>query len=36
VNACYVLSGRRPDRKSVRRVLAEEPISLRVVRRFPP
>jgi putative transposase len=35
-NACYVLFGRRPDHKSVRRVLAEEPIPLRMVRRFPP
>lgn len=31
---CYVLFGRRPDRKSVRRVLAEEPPPLRMVRRF--
>jgi transposase len=34
-NVCYVLFGRRPDRKSVRRVLAEEPTPLRMVRRFP-
>ncbi len=33
---CYVLFGRRPDRKSVRRVLAEEPTPLRMVRRFAP
>jgi putative transposase len=35
-NACYVLFGRRPDHKSVRRILAEEPIPLRIARRFPP
>ena len=35
-NACYVLFGRRPDPKTIRRVLAEEPTPLRFVRRFPP
>jgi len=35
-NACYVRFGRRPDRKTVARVLEEEPIPLRMVRRFPP
>ncbi len=35
-NACYVRFGRRPDHKTVRRVLEEEPIPLRFVRRFPP
>jgi transposase len=34
--ACHVLFGRRPDHKSVRRVLEEEPIPLRIARRFPP
>jgi putative transposase len=33
---CYVRVGRRPARKTVKRVLAEEPIPLRFVRRFPP
>jgi transposase len=33
---CYVRFGRRPARKTVKRVLAEEPIPLRFVRRFPP
>ena len=33
---CYVRFGRRPARKSVKRVLAEEPVPLRFVRRFPP
>jgi putative transposase len=33
-NACYVRFGRRPDRKTVRRVLEEEAIPLRFVRRF--
>ena len=32
---CYVRFGRRPDLKTVARVLAEEPISLRIMRRFP-
>jgi len=35
-NACYVRFGRRPARKSVKRVLAEEPTPLRFVRRFAP
>lgn len=35
-NAVYVRFGRHPDHKTVRRVLAEEPIPLRFVRRFPP
>lgn len=33
---CYVRFGRRPARKTVKRVLAEEPLPLRLVRRFPP
>src|SRR5215216_3408412 len=33
---CYVRFGRRPARKTVKRVLAEEPIPLRFVCRFPP
>ncbi|QIN84415.1 helix-turn-helix domain-containing protein [Rubrobacter tropicus] len=32
---CYVRFGRRPDYRTVERVLAEEPIPLRMVRRFP-
>ena len=35
-NSVYVRFGRRPDRKTVRRVLEEEPIPLRFVPRFPP
>ena len=35
-NACYVLFGRRPDHKTIRRVLAEEPVPLRIARRFLP
>jgi transposase len=35
-NACYVRFGRRPARKTVKRVLAEEPVPLRMMRRFPP
>ena len=35
-NAVYVRFGRRPARKTVKRVLAEEPVPLRFVRRFPP
>jgi putative transposase len=35
-NAAYVRFGRRPDRKTVRKVLEDEPIPLRFVRRFPP
>ena len=34
-NAVYVGFGRSPDHKTVRRVLEEEPIPLRLVRRFP-
>jgi transposase len=34
--AVYVRFGRRPDHKTIRRVLAEEPIPLRFVRRYPP
>src|ERR687893_1323455 len=33
---CYVRFGRRPARKTVKRVLTEEPVPLRFVRRFPP
>lgn len=33
---CYVRFGRRPDYRTVERVLAEEPMPLRMVRRFPP
>jgi transposase len=33
---CYARFGRRPARKTVKRVLAEEPVPLRFVRRFPP
>ena len=33
---CYVRFGRRPDPKTIRRVLAEEPAPLRMMRRFPP
>jgi transposase len=33
---CYVRFGRRPDLKTVGRVLAGEPIPLRIMRRFPP
>jgi putative transposase len=32
---CYVRFGRRTDRKTIRRVLAEEPTPLRMMRRFP-
>ena len=35
-NACYVRFGRRPARKTVKRVLSEEPVPLRFVRRFLP
>ena len=35
VNACYVRFGRSPARKTLKRVLAEEPTPLRFVRRFP-
>ncbi len=33
---CYVGFGRRPDYRTVERILAEEPMPLRMVRRFPP
>jgi putative transposase len=33
---CYVRFGRGPARKTIKRVLAEEPAPLRMVRRFPP
>lgn len=33
---CYVRFGRRPGYRTVGRVLAEEPMPLRMVRRFPP
>jgi putative transposase len=33
---CYVRFGRRPDYRTVERVLAEEPMPLRMVCRFPP
>ena len=33
---CYVRFGRRPARKTVKRVLTEEPVPLRFVHRFPP
>lgn len=33
---CYVRFGRRPDYRTVERVLAEEPMPMRIVRRFPP
>jgi putative transposase len=33
---CYVRFGRRPDYRTVERVLAEEPMPLRILRRFPP
>jgi len=33
---CYVRFVRRPARKTVKRVLAEEPLPLRMMRRFPP
>ena len=35
-SVCYVRFGRRPDYRTVERVLAEEPMPLRMVRRFPP
>jgi hypothetical protein len=35
-NSVCVRFGRRPDRKTVARVLEEEPIPLRFMRRFPP
>jgi len=33
---CYVRFGRRPDYRTVQRVLSEEPMPLRIIRRFPP
>ena len=33
---CYVRFGRRPDYRTVERVLSEEPMPLRIMRRFPP
>jgi len=33
---CYVRFGRRPDYRTVRRVLSEEPMPLRMVRLYPP
>src|SRR5215208_7508206 len=33
---CYVRFGRRPDVRTVRRVLEEEPVPLRMIRRYPP
>ncbi|MDP9477276.1 MAG: helix-turn-helix domain-containing protein [Actinomycetota bacterium] len=35
-NIVWVRTGRKPDRKTVKRVLSEEPIPLRMVRRFEP
>ena len=35
-NICYVRFGRHPDGRTVARVLQEEPIPLRMVRRYPP
>ena len=33
---CYVRFGRRPDPKTIKKVLADEPAPLRMMRRFPP
>jgi putative transposase len=33
---CYARFGRRPDERTVRRVLEEEPLPLRMIRRYPP
>src|SRR5829696_6006142 len=33
---CYARYGRRPDERAVRRVLEEEAVPLRMIRRFPP
>ncbi len=33
---CYVRTGRRPGKHTIRRVLAEEPVPLRMLRRFDP
>lgn len=35
-NVCYVRFGRRPDARTIERVLAQEPIPLRLLRRYPP
>ena len=35
-SVCYVRFGRRPDYRTVERVLAEEAMPLRIMRRFPP
>lgn len=35
-NVVYVRFGRRPDVRSVRRVLEEEPIPLKILKRFAP
>jgi putative transposase len=35
-NVVYVHAGRKPSKHSIKRVLREEPIPLRLVRRFPP
>jgi putative transposase len=35
-NICYVHSGRKPSKHGIKRVLREEPVPLRLVRRFPP
>ena len=36
VTICYVRFGRRPDYRMVEPVLSEEPMPLRMGRRFPP
>ncbi len=35
-NVCYVCFGRKPDPRMVRRVLDEEPMPLKILRRYPP
>src|SRR3712207_4152442 len=35
-NICYVGFGRRPSKHTVKRVLFEDPLPLRMVRRYPP
>lgn len=35
-NLCYVCFGRKPDPRTVRRVLDEEPMPLKILRRYPP
>ena len=35
-NVCYIRSGRRPSKSTVKRVLREEPTPLRILRRFEP